>query len=73
MFAQNDLKKVMKFGEALLLDSYVNSVSQSSMKDSSVTALHSIKTSFMECCGPDYIYTPIFHEATLEEVIVNNL
>ncbi len=41
------------------------------MKDPLVAAPHSIKTSFIECCGPDFMYTPLYHEQTVHEVIMN--
>ncbi len=57
----------MKLGEALLLNISI-SVDQKDVKDSFVTAPHSIKASFVECCGPDFMYTPLFHEKSLQDV-----
>lgn len=57
----------MKLGEALLLNICSN-FDQKDMKDSFVTTPHSIKASFVECYGPEFIYTPLFHERSLQEV-----
>lgn len=67
VFSQTDLNKIMKLGEALLLN-ICTTVDQKDMKDSFVTTPHSIKASFVECCGSEFMYTPLFHEKSLQEV-----
>lgn len=57
----------MKLGEALLLNVGI-SADQRDLKDSFVTAPHSVKASFIECCGAEFMYTPLFHEKSLQEV-----
>jgi hypothetical protein len=57
----------MKLGEALLFNVGVG-VDQKDVKDAFVTGPHSIKASFTECCGPEFMYTPLFHERSLQEV-----
>ena len=57
----------MKLGEALLLNISIN-VDHGDMKDSLITAPQSVKASFVGCCGPEFLYTPLFHEKTLQEV-----
>lgn len=58
----------MKYSEALLLDTCVDQVGQRALRDSFVTTPHSIKASFLECCGSDFVYTPLFHEKTIQDV-----
>lgn len=65
VFSQGDLTKIMKLGEALLLNI---GISQRDLKDTCVTAPHSIRSSFIECCGPEFIYIPLFHEKTVQDV-----
>ena len=65
VFAQSDLTKILKLGEALLLNI---GIGQRDLKDFFVTAPHSIKSSFIECCGPEFMYTPLFHERSVQDV-----
>lgn len=63
----NDLNTLLKFSEALLLNTSTNHVG---VKDSLVSP-YSIRASFIECCGPEFVYAPLFHEKTLLEVYKN--
>ena len=58
VIAQNDLDKIMKLGEALLLNLSI----EKDMKESFVMVPHSLRASFIEICGPELVYTPLFHE-----------
>lgn len=60
----------MKYNETLLLETSVSQLRCHNMCDSIVTTPHSIKASIMECCGSDFVYTPLFDSKSAKEVSV---